>query len=405
MLARTLDLSSYGAFATAFVCGLLAAVVHAGALLDPMAIIAPSRNGTAWSAYAGSQVREHLRVSLRLAILPLGAGAATALAGGPESLTTCLVLTALSLPAVLSVATARRLLLVSGDLRQVACASAIYAATVGCGAVLLHNGGRLDLVTTYGLMAVAGVAGSLPAVRRVGWQTVSGAFAGRVAQVGPEQRRHARTLVPAGVLAFAVSQLPLPAVALLLDTSHAGIYRAMQIPMIAVGQVITAMSTMALPRLSAAFAGGDVAGMRRHTRMLACGLLATCFGVELMLIAGHATLAAVLLGDRFVGASWLMPMFGLVGIASCVGTTLGTALRAMRRSPTQTMAAAAMAFVGVPAALVLIPQFGVAGAAASSVLGYAVFTSVNVYYYCGDARALERPRLSQSIAPHEMGAA
>jgi hypothetical protein len=405
MLARTLDLASYGAFATAFVCGLLAAVVHAGALLDPMAIIASSHRGDAWPAYAASQVREHLRVSVRLALLPLGAGAATALSGGPQSLTMCLVLTAASLPAVLGVATARRLLLVSGDPRQAAYASSMYAATIGCGAVLLHNTGRLDLVTTYCLMTGAGLVGSLPAVRRVGWQTVNRAFAGLVERVGPEQRQHARTLVPAGVLAFAVSQLPLPAVSMLLDTSHAGTYRAMQLPMIAVGQVITAMCTMALPRLSAAFADGDVAGMRRQTRVLACGLLVTCLGVELTLIAGHATLAAVLLGDRFVEVSWLMPLFGLVGIVSCVGTAVGTALRAMRRSQTQTVAAAAMAVVGVPAALVLIQQYGVAGAAASSVLGYAVFTAVNVHYYSVDARAFARGRLSTSAVPHAMGAA
>ena len=153
--------------------------------------------------------------------------------------------------------------------------------------------------------------------------------------VQPAQRRQARFLVPAGALTFTVTQIQVPTLVFLMGAEHAGLYRAMQLPMTAVGQIITAAATMALPRLAESFSAGDLAGVARRTRALVLVLLAICVGAEACLVFAHEAITLAMFGGKFVESSWLMPLIGLVAVTSCWGTALGVALLAMRESRTQ----------------------------------------------------------------------
>jgi O-antigen/teichoic acid export membrane protein len=99
-------------------------------------------------------------------------------------------------------------------------------------------------------------------------------------------------------------------------------------------------------------------------------------------------------GGRFVESSWLMPLIGLVAITSCWGTAFGVALRAMRASRTQLIAAGTTAVVGIPLALGLTATYGVQGAAVSAVVNYLLFSTMNARAYIRMRRQItdvERP--------------
>jgi O-antigen/teichoic acid export membrane protein len=387
-LARAMDVAVYGSFATAFVCSLFVAVIHGGALLDPIAIIGPTRKRGLDSRYVALQLRQHLRISVLLALLPVAVGLVTLLATPERALGTAFLMAGVTLPGVLALPLVRRMLLVAGSHADAACAAGVYALTLGTGFVALHRVGLVSIVTGYMLMGIASVIGSLVLLRKYDWCAIRREWhLGRLEVIEPAHWREARALVPAAMVMFAVTQIQVPATTVLLGTGAAGVYRAMQLPMIAVGQVITAVAALALPVLASAFASGDHARFEARTRLLAGGMLIVCIVAELALVVGHSQLSRVLYGEKFTDASWLMAVLGLVGVASCWGTAFGVALRAMQRSDTQLRAALLTAVIGVPAALTLTALYGIVGAATSTVFNYLLFSAVNLQQY-----VLARPR-------------
>ena len=382
LLARSLELTTYGSFAMAFACSLFVSVIHGGALLDPISIVGPTRARTGWDEYVAGQCRAHLRISTRLAVLPLLLSALAFTLAAPPALVQALMLTGITLPAVLAVTVVKRLLLAADRPERAAVAAVTYGTVVVGGAVMVWRVHHLSLAAAYVLMASAGLLGSLALWHPRQWVGLMRALHPRRHEDGrAEQRKEASALVPAAILAFALSQLALPLVSLLLDTATAGIYRAMQMPMIAAGQVISALSTMALPRFASAYVQGDDGRLRSQVHALATGLLMVCLAFEGLLLLVHEPLTVLLFGERFRSASSLMPIFGLVGVVSCAGTVYGAALRAMRRGSTQVVSTAAAAAAGIPVTVLLTSVYGLSGAAAASVIGYAIFTAMNWHQY------------------------
>ena len=388
VLARTLDPSAYGCFATAFVCGLFAAVVHNGALLDPIAITASGRQDLS-DAYLAAQLREHLRLCALLALLPVGAGVLVLALGREAVLGHALLMSGATLPAFLLLSLVRRLQVVAGRPAGAAWASVLYAGVVVGGSIAFAASGSAGVIGAYLLLAGASLCGATLLTDVRGWRRLGRLVAiEHVRPIDVAQRQQAWFLVPAGALTFSVTQIQVPAIVFLLGTEQAGTYRAMQLPMVAIGQVITAATTMTLPRLSAAFAVADIAAVVRRTRQLVIVLLVVCSVTEAGLLLGHRAITAILFGGKFVESSWLMPLFGLVAITSCWGTALGAALRAMQEPRSQLVAAAVTAVVSVPLVVVLIAAYGVAGAAVSAVLSYLVLSTVNAKFYADVVRRL-----------------
>jgi len=403
VLARALEPAAYGSFATAFVCGLFATVVHNGALLDPIAIAGSGRPNLT-SEYVASQLWEHLRLCAVLALLPLSAGALVLGLGREAVLGHALLMSGATLPALLLLPLVRRLLVISGRPVRAASAAVLYAGVVVTVSIAMSVSGSHDVIGAYLLLAVASLAGASLLADTGGWRAIGRSVrVDRRWPIDALQRQQAWFLVPAGALTFAVTQMQVPAIVLLLGTEQAGLYRAMQLPMVAIGQVITAAVTMTLPRLSAAFAVGDVNGVIRRTRQLVVVLLIVCSAAEACLVVGHRAITATLFGGKFVESSWLMPLAGLVAITSCWGTAFGAALRAMQESRTQLVAAVVTAIVSVPVVAALIAWYGVAGAAASAVFSYLVLSTVNARFYADVVRRLSNQ--SSVGAPRRASAA
>ena len=402
VLARTLDPAAYGCFATAFVCGLFAAVVHNGALLDPIAIAGPGRAPLS-PEYVVAQLWEHVRLCAALAVLPLSAGAVVLGLGREPGLGYALLMAGLTLPAFLLLSLVRRLLVVAGQPLRAAAAAMLYAGVVVTASVAMTMTGSAGVTGAYLLIAVASLTGASLLTGACGWLAIGrAARISHVQRIDAVQRQQAWFLVPAGALTFAVTQMQVPAIVLMLGTDQAGIYRAMQLPMVAVGQVITAAVTMTLPRLSAAFVRGDIVGIRIQTRRLVMILLIVCTIAEACLALGHHRITAMLFDGKFAESSWLMPVAGLVAITSCWGTAFGVALRAMQESRTQLVAAVITTVVSLPAVVLFIARYGVAGAAVSAALSYLVLSIVNARFY---ADVVRRQINEPAIAAHRVAAA
>jgi O-antigen/teichoic acid export membrane protein len=166
-----------------------------------------------------------------------------------------------------------------------------------------------------------------------------------------------------------------------LGLGAAGILRAMLLPASVMTQVVTAAGLLVLPGFSYDFGQGLVVRMRQKAMILSgvlCGA-GICFSVLLWMVAGRAE--HLLFGGKYAMYAWLMPVLSLVPAVNGLTMGFSMALRASQRPHLDLLANAIAAPIAVASALSFIRWWGLAGAAASMVIGFAVYMGVNCWAF------------------------
>jgi O-antigen/teichoic acid export membrane protein len=137
-------------------------------------------------------------------------------------------------------------------------------------------------------------------------------------------------------------------------------------------QAIAATTLLILPSMSQDLGRGNVARLRKKAILSTVFLttLAILFVAGLFLFAGP--LDRLLFGQKYSSSAWLMPVLGLVPVFTGFSASLSLALRALRKSQFELLAYALSATSALASALLLMPRWGLAGAAASIVGSTAV---------------------------------
>jgi O-antigen/teichoic acid export membrane protein len=170
-------------------------------------------------------------------------------------------------------------------------------------------------------------------------------------------------------------------VAALLGLSSAGVFRAVQIPMLVMTQVVFAIGPVILPAFSYDFGRGAVLGIRRKALLVSLGLgtVALCF---VALMAMFATpVEHVLFGGKYNAYAGLIWVLALIPVAQGFSLGFSMALRASQTPHFDLIANAIAAPVAVISAIVLIRWLGLKGAALSLVAGYVTYSVVTIYVY------------------------
>ncbi|MEK7407111.1 MAG: oligosaccharide flippase family protein, partial [Acidobacteriota bacterium] len=276
-------------------------------------------------------------------------------------------------------------------------ASALYLLLVLCGLISLRRSETLSTFTAFLLMGVAGFLSSLPLLRITGlWPLCPGPITppGWTA-VFKENWIYGRWLVGSTVLYSVSSQVQTLLVAWLLGLGAAGVLRAMQLPMLMMAQVVTAVAVLELPRFSYEFGRGNISGLRRKGVLVTAFLTGLAGIYDLFLFAAAALSERTLFGGRFSTYAWLIPILGLIPVCTGFGAGCSIALRSVQRPQFDLVANGLAALVGSVSAILFIRLWGVAGAAASMVLSFAVLAAVTVYFYKIWMPAALAPRISQ----------
>jgi O-antigen/teichoic acid export membrane protein len=155
----------------------------------------------------------------------------------------------------------------------------------------------------------------------------------------------------------------------------------MQIPSLAMVQIITAAGLLVLPSFSYDFGRGRVEQLRHKAMIVSLGLaiVALCFAATLALLAGRAE--HLLFGGKYAAYAWLMPMLALVPAANGVSIGYSMALRASQRPHFDLISNMFAAPVAVVSAFFLMQWWGLAGAAVSLALSFAVLSIVTIVFF------------------------
>ena len=392
LLARWLGPAEYGAFAVAFSIYLVLLGFHNALILEPMLVFGPAHHAQRLDRYVRELVRMHAVVTGPL-------GLATALGAlavvHDRSLERALLATGLALPLTLLVWLARRIPYLRTDPAGALRASAAYAVAMLAGVGFLRIAGGLSAASAWLVLALAAAIASLASGMPVGrGKPAAGGEPGLHAAFA-EHWRFGRWIVAAALVNLGTGQLQVILIGAVAGLEAAGALRAMLIP----GLSLTTQASMALgqlliPVMARDYARGDWQAFERKTKLIIVSLTAIALVYEAGLTAFAKPLVALLYGERYVHAAWLLPILGLSGVFTAAATGFTFSLRAIQKSETLFVVAVTAGPVGILAAVSFTPLMGLGGAAGGVLCYYAAGLAVTLLLY---RRWIAEARFSLSI--------
>jgi O-antigen/teichoic acid export membrane protein len=375
LLARWLSAEAYGAFAVAFAGYLFVSGFHNVLLLEPLSVLGPARHAGQLPQYFRAQLGAHLFVMGLVSVVTLLVGLAV-LQFAPASLLAGAVIGgSIALPALLLLWLVRRMCYVCKRPAFALLGSGVYLAVILVSLLAARAFGATEPFWAFLLMGCASLLSSLVVMRRLGMRSVSGdAAALPWKDVLHENWVYGRWLMGSAVLFPAVSQLQMVLAAALLGLGSAGVLRAMQIPSLVMTQVVTAAGLLVLPVFSYDFGLGQVQRLRQRATVVSVALAGVTLGFVLLLIWFAGPVEHLLFGGKYGPYAWLMPVLALIPMISGFGTGYSVAVRASQQPHYDLVANLVAAPIGLISAVLFMRWWGVFGAAASMVLGFAVLS-------------------------------
>jgi O-antigen/teichoic acid export membrane protein len=396
-LARMLSGDQYGAFALNFTIFLVISGFHNALLVEPMSVLGPARHLLG--------LVDYLRRTLWVHVAIMGVLAAAGVAGGIFFLSgllgPSLMSMSLSSPFILLFWLVRRAHYLECRPAMAAGSSALYCATLTAITVALWKFGLLTAVTAFIALAAAAMIASIFSMLRLHLGIWPGLAAARSS--GPVFRENwdfGRWIIPAAVFYPMLAQAQIFLTGAFLGLAAAGALRALQNPIMPVVQVITALSTLAIPMLSRDFVTTGVT--RLYRRGLAYAGLMTLIAVAYegaVLLTGNYW-DRLLYTGRYSDYDALMPILGIMPIAIAVSTGSAVILRAIQRPELIAIPNIAGGIFGVAASYYLILHWNVPGAVYSMVASQVLTTIISIVLVStARGRALATESLTRVAAP------
>lgn len=382
-LARWMPTEIYGAFAVAFAAFLFFSGFHNVLLLEPMSVLGPARYPDKLPIYFRTQLLAHAVLVGALSVASCLSGVALWRIAPSSPLVGALIGGGLALPFLLLLWLARRMCYVVRRPEMAVMGSGTYLAIVIVGIFVLAHFRWLGSFTAFLLMGLgSGVSAWMP-LRKMGvlrWNAAA-EHGAPWRLVLKENWTYGRWLAGSTVLFSVASQAQTFLVAALLGLGSAGIFRAVQIPMLVMTQVVFSAGPVILPAFSFDFGRGAILGMRRKAAVvsLALGVAALCFVAFLALFA--KPVEHILFGEKYAAFASLIWMLALIPVAQGASLGYSMALRASQAPHFDLIANAIAAPVAVLSALFFIHSMGLTGAAISLIAGYAAYAAITIYVF------------------------
>ena len=388
LLARWMAPEVYGAYAVAFAGYLFVCGFHNALVLEPLSVIGPSRHAATLPRYFRAQIVVHTVLAGTLSAVVMLAGLVVWRIAPQSPLAGAILGSGLALPFFLFLWLARRMCYVLQRPVNAIAGSGSCLSFVLVGLYALRHFGQLSPFSAFLLLGAGSLTGSYLVVRHLGLSEPRAVPGARVTWSAAlkENWSYGRWLAGSTVFYSISGQAQMFLAAGFLGLGAAGVLRAMLLPASVMTQVVSATGLLVLPGFSYDFARGSIERIRQKAVLVSCALGGSglCFVALLWLVAGRAE--HLLFGGKYAAYAWLMPILALIPAAN--GFTMGysTALRASQKPHFDLLANAIAAPVAVVSALCFIRWWGLAGAAASMVVGFVVYMIVNCWIFYATPR-------------------
>jgi O-antigen/teichoic acid export membrane protein len=386
LLARWLAPATYGAFAVAFAAFLFISGFHNVLLLEPLTVMGPGRHFRNLPAYFRAQFLIHFVLVGGLSLAGLLAGVVSWVVVPGSPLVGAIFGSALMLPLLLLLWLVRRMCYVLQQPGVAVAGTASYLVLIIAGlAALRHFGwatpflsfllmGAGSLVASGILLARFSFFGGPQAPSDISWRSAL-----------RENWIYGRWLVGSTTLYSISNQTQTYLVAAMLGLGAAGVLRAMQLPSLLMTQAVTASGLLFLPAMSYDFGRGEIARLRRKAVVVSAALTLVGLIFVGLLVMAALPLEQIMYAGKYSSQVSLIPLLGLIPVATGFSVGFSMALRAARKPHYDLIANALAAPVSLVSAFAFVHWWGLAGATASMVLSFAASAGVNfLNFRCGD---------------------
>lgn len=383
LLARWLSANSYGTFALAFSIFLFFTSFHNAMILEPMSVFGTAKYSEKIHGYLSNQFVIHIIVTgvLGMFISSIGFGLFY-FALVDSFLSQAIIGVGLFLPLMLLIWLSRRICYVLGEPGWAFILSFVYSICLVGGAFYLHFMKTESAVVWFGLMGLSSLAGLLILFKLDVFHFLAdtnGGFGWK--KLLREQWAFGKWIVLATFFYFAATQIQIFITAGMLGLDSAGAFRALQNFMHPMMQVLTAISTLALPSIAFAFGGQNYADMRRKSLVVAGALFLFSTLYLGLLFYFAASLENLLYAGKYNEYIGFIPVIGLIPLITSLEIGLSLIVRSLQRSIYYAVLTFGMAVTGVVSGLFLIPSFGIAGAIGSLVVCTIFSLFMNIWFY------------------------
>jgi len=383
LLARWLTADNYGAFSLAFAIYLFSTSFHNAVILEPMSVFGTAKYAENIHGYLSRQFIIHMVVTGILGVCVSLIGYVLYYFALVDSfLSHAIAGAGLFLPLMLLMWLARRALYILNEPGWAFFLSSIHSIFLLGGAFYLHFMKVESAMAWFGIMGFSGLAGLIILFKldifsyvseknnRLGWQKLLS-----------EQWFFGSWIVLAAFFNFAATQIQIFITAGMLGLEAAGAFRALQNFMLPMLQVVSAISTLALPSIAFAFGRGNYADMRRRGFFVAGALFVFSSFYFSFLFLFATPLENLLYAGRYKEYTWLMPIIGIIPLITALESGFSLIVRSLQRSIYYAVLTFGMAVAGIVSGLILIPSFGVAGAIGSLVTSTMFSFIINIWFY------------------------
>lgn len=396
-LARWLSAAEYGAFAVSFAILLFLSGYQNVLLLEPMTVLGPAQYSHQLTDYLHTQFKLNLVVVIGLALLMLTAAGAMATFMGFGVLVTTTAGCAVALPPLLLFWLIRRMCYVVQRPGCAVGASAAYFVILILGATVAHQEKILGPATAYVWITAASTLAVIVPVKSLGIFSRRRPVSRDWRKVWRENWTYGRWLVASTTLFSIVNQSQMFIVAGLLGLGAAGILRAMQVPSLAMIQVITAVGLLLLPAFSFDFGRGELQRLFHKARLISTVLGLSTLAFTLLIAVSSSRLERLLYGGKFAEDARLMPILVLMAAAAAIRQGYSMALRAAQRPEFDIISNSIAAPLAIASAVAFTYWWGLTGAAVSIVVGFAAQSWVTALCFRSVSRRVLRPLAFQAV--------
>ena len=375
VLARVLPAAAYGAFAFCFTAFLVISSFHSALIIEPMSVLGPSRHARNLVKYLRDVVWNHFGLMAALVIF----SAAVAVYYRNEPLGPVLLAMSLSSPLILLFWLGRRAHYLETRPDLAVLASTLHLTALGAIVFVLWRSRSLSASSGFFALGGAGLIAGLFSMMRlgIGWSPGLG-DSSRILEVAREHWDFGKWLLPSALFFPLLSQIQIVLSAKMLGLSAAGILRALQNPVLPVVQVVTALATLAIPVLARDFGGGQKAVMYRRGVLYTAAMTLVAVSYEIAVLASGNLWDKVIYGGRYATYDWLMPILGIVPIATAIATGCSVLLRAIHRPELTTVTHIIGGVFGLFASYFLILYWKIPGAVYGLVASHGMTALVSV---------------------------
>jgi O-antigen/teichoic acid export membrane protein len=335
---------------------LVAAGIHNALLIEPMSVLGPARHQGEMAGYLARVFWMHVLITVPLSL----AGIVTSFFFFRTALGPALLVMSVCFPFLLFFWMTRRAHYLESEARHAATSSLIYCLSLVAFIGIAWRTGHLTVAASFVSMAAASVFAGLISFRKL--RVVLRLEPDGFLRALRDHWTFGKWLLPATFLSPLVFQIQTFATGALLGLSAAGVLRALLNPIMPAIQVVTALAFLAIPVLSRSFGDGRTGDTYRRGVLYTLAMVGIAAVYELTIVATGGGWDVLLYKGRYSEWDALMPVLGLVPVASAVAAGCAVILRAVQRPALMTTANLIGGLFGVASVYPLIRTWHLAGA-------------------------------------------